>query len=240
MGKPIERPAIHHLLSRDGQHGESQRNERSAAARVDLLTLGIEMIQRAVVYDDQIRPRPAEIAFDRDGSARMVVELRLPDPISAKASERSPSEKLRCPLRARRKALMRLLRRTSAACQPTSTGSRDESPDRYLCAAELAPQLDEFGIAICRKQNSGVLRRTLRPQLPSTVRERVPAIDMLCAAHERVHRQGASSRTSIALGKTRLLLIADRHSFAPCRKRGPTVRQYCRADSYPIIKSIHS
>lgn len=121
-----------------------------------------------------------------------------------------------------------------------------------MSRARLSP------LAICRKQNSGVL--TKNPP-PASTTDRSGSDSHLCPRTLLVCARASGVPTSACTGRVhpagrrlppdrrgfsceriafRACAVASRRCFDPRRKRGPTVRQYCTADSYPIITSMHS
>ena len=117
--------------------------------------------------------------------------------------------------------------------------------------AKLAPQLDEprkaqpachLQIAEFRGADeepfAGGLYRLFGEGTPSVPEHALGLHPRRRRSHERVHRQRASSRTSVAFGKARFLLRPHR---LPCARSGrPTLlrpMQETRADSSPVLQS---
>ena len=63
MRQPVERPAVHDLPLRHGDHGEAERDKGAAPSRIAFPPFGVDMVQLAVVLRGQLRFGPAQVAY---------------------------------------------------------------------------------------------------------------------------------------------------------------------------------
>ena len=137
MRQPVERPAVHDLPLRHGDHGEAERDKGAAPSRIAFPPCGVGMVKLAVVLRGQLRLGPAKVAcamfpvgYGAEAGRHVdaVVELRFGQSVPAQAVRQAQQHGQRR-LHRRGRSIQHVAQSPQRLLPPASVrGAFDESP----------------------------------------------------------------------------------------------------------------